>query len=121
LTAILLASDEFFQSAGGANEGFLKLVYNRLFGRDLDDSGRATWLGRLNGGESRQQIADLILQGDEWRGAEVKAYFRQILGREVDESGLASWKANVALLGEEAVIALLSASQEAMSKVVATA
>jgi len=53
----ILASQEFFNDAGGTNQGFVELLYERFLGRAGEASGVSSWVGMLNSGQTRQQVA----------------------------------------------------------------
>ena len=53
----ILASQEFFNDADGTNQGFVELLYERFLGRAGEASGVSSWVGMLNSGQTRQQVA----------------------------------------------------------------
>ncbi len=53
----MTASAEFRNTYGSLNNGqFVDLVYQNVLGRQPDASGRAYWVGRLNGGYARSAL-----------------------------------------------------------------
>jgi len=55
--ATIASSDEFFQRAGGSNDGFVSALYQALLGRAGEAQGMAFWQGRLAAGVSHHDIA----------------------------------------------------------------
>lgn len=56
LIADLGSSAEFWNQAGGTNEGFVRLVYERILKREASNGDVAYWAGRLQAGESRRAL-----------------------------------------------------------------
>ncbi|HEX5442235.1 MAG TPA: DUF4214 domain-containing protein, partial [Pirellulales bacterium] len=57
LAASMIASDEFFQAAGGDNQAWVDALYLKLLGREADAGGEAYWLSQLAHGGNRFQLA----------------------------------------------------------------
>jgi hypothetical protein len=90
--AIILGSPEYFQTqARGTNAGFLDALYGDVFSRSVDPSGANTFGSQLAAGISRQQIADQILNSNEYRLDLVESIYSRYLVRDVDPSGLQTW------------------------------
>ena len=83
----LVGSSEFFNQSGGTNAGFVNLAYQRILGRVPDASGVSTFLGLLNSGTSRMQVAEDLLNSGEYRTNTVAFYFSYLLRRVPDSSG----------------------------------
>lgn len=49
-----------------SNEQYINIVYQTLFGRDADASGRATWTSALNNGMSRMSMLDEFINSSEF-------------------------------------------------------
>ncbi|MCR5654253.1 MAG: DUF4214 domain-containing protein [Lachnospiraceae bacterium] len=45
-----------FQNRGFSNEDYVEYLYKAFFGRASDAAGKADWVGRLNGGASREDV-----------------------------------------------------------------
>jgi hypothetical protein len=78
----MISSPEFFLSAGGTNDGYIRQLYLRLLGRQADDSGLAYWTGHLNSGDMGR--ADVVLSfqfSDENRRLLIGDWYEQFLGR----------------------------------------
>jgi hypothetical protein len=45
---------------------FVDILYATFFSREADDAGRDYWLGRLNGGASRMEVANGFIYSQEW-------------------------------------------------------
>jgi Calx-beta domain/Domain of unknown function (DUF4214) len=91
IKAALLATDEYFQQGGGTDEGFLETLYQKAFGRSIDNGGRATFSQALASGITRRQIAETIYASTEYRQKLVRGFFQQILNREAGAGEIAFW------------------------------
>ncbi len=85
--ADIVGSPEFFAQAGGTNAGFVNLTYQRILGRVPDTSGVSTFLGLLNAGATRAQVAGSLLNSGEYRAITVTFYFTYLLHRVPDSGG----------------------------------
>ncbi len=74
---------------GNPNELWLLQVYQDLLQRPIDPVGLGFWEGQLNGGATRQQVAQQIQQSREFANVRVQALFQHYLGRAADANGLA--------------------------------
>ncbi len=74
-------------------------LYEAFFLRTPPDADREFWVGRLNGGQSLNAIADIFAGGDEFQatygaldnGQFVQLVYNNVLGRPADAAGLAHW------------------------------
>ena len=87
----VVGSTEFFNEAGDTNSGFVDLAYQRILGRAPDASGVSTFLGLLNSGVARMQVAYDLLISSEYRSDTVVFYFNYLLDRVPDPSGLSTF------------------------------
>jgi len=90
LQAELISSQEYFQLAGGTNQGFVNRAYQDLFGRAADPGSQA-WVNQLNSGRSRRDLALDLARSDEGRNAEVSLAYTSYLRRTADAGGLSYW------------------------------
>ena len=65
IRAAILASDEYFQRAGGTERGFLEALYHDVLGRGIDVTGAANWRYALGSGTTRQELAGDVLASPE--------------------------------------------------------
>ena len=79
----------FDNTTGTPNQKFVNEVYRDLLGRKTDGSGLAYWVGQLNQGVSRAQVASDIENSDEYRTIQVESLYGQFLHRAADPGGLA--------------------------------
>ncbi|QYG93760.1 DUF4214 domain-containing protein [Iamia sp. SCSIO 61187] len=88
----LLATDEFYEREGGASPaGFVQALYNSVLDRAPDEEGSAYWLGRLETGATRAQVAHgFVFSGDRLALVIEDAYDR-VLGRTADSGGRTYW------------------------------
>jgi hypothetical protein len=87
----LLASDEFFQAAGGSNEGFLQRTYQDILNRGVDPAGDAAFGAELAQGASRGVVAQQIVTSIEAEQIKVAGFYQEILSRPADSAGLNYW------------------------------
>jgi hypothetical protein len=113
LRSFLVGSNEYFRLKGGTNEGFVDAAFQDLFGRAPDPAGRAYWLGRLEAGTTRTQLADTFQASSEGRRLRVRLIFATYLDRLPDPSGLDYWMRKLASgTSEERVITTISGGTE---------
>lgn len=72
----------------GTNERFVAAAYRTLLHREQDPNGAAFWLGVLNQGISRQDVALGFQQSKEFRVNLVWNFYRRFLERIADDFGL---------------------------------
>lgn len=113
LRSFLVGSNEYFQRKGATNASFVDAAYQDLFGRDADAAGRAYWIGRLEAGTSRTQLANTFQASTEGRRLRVRLIFATYLDRLPDPNGLAYWMGRLASgTSEERMIATISGGTE---------
>jgi hypothetical protein len=89
--AILMGSQEYFNRAGGTNQGWLTAAYRDVFGRPLDPAGQSTFLPQLNAGVSREVVAGQLLASPEYQSGVVRLVFQQFLGRQPTAAELSTY------------------------------
>jgi hypothetical protein len=100
--------------AGSAAEvSFVSALYSTLLGRIADTAGLEYWIGLLDGGATRQQIAQGIWDSPEHLGLEVDQFYTTYLHRAAEAYGRGYWT-NAFLYGasEERVIEGILTSAE---------
>ncbi len=116
--AAIIGSFEFFQNAGGTNEGFLQSLYQNVLNRPIDASGHGFRTQELNAGISRTVVAYEVLTSTEYRSDLVKSYYEQFLNRSPDAAGLSMWTDQLAKGSlDQLVIAKIIGSQEYQSRI----
>ncbi|MEX0714705.1 MAG: DUF4214 domain-containing protein, partial [Pirellulales bacterium] len=88
--ARIIASDEFYQSAGGTDADWVAALYQNLLNRSALPAEIDFWTGRL-AATSRAQVVMGFVTSDEHRGGHVQAWYTSYLGRPIDAAGLAHW------------------------------
>ncbi|MDZ4780852.1 MAG: DUF4214 domain-containing protein, partial [Planctomycetia bacterium] len=82
VVANIIASAEFFASAGGTNTLWVTELYRRLLGREPDAAGLDYWTTRLSSGQlSRQQVVFGFTRSDENFRNLITGWYQQYLGR----------------------------------------
>lgn len=90
IEAAVLGSDEYVSTvASGKADGFLAALYSDLLGRPIDESGALGFGNLLATGASRTQVAELILDSQEYHARIVQQLYQALLGRSADADGLA--------------------------------
>ena len=113
LAADLVVSDEYFKRAGGTNPLWVDALYHDLLGRQADTQGESFWVGQLNAGVSRADVADGFANAGERRRQQVSDDYPRLLGRAADPGGLDYWMAQFAQgATDEDLISGLIASTE---------
>jgi hypothetical protein len=88
LQALILGSTEYFGNHGSDNNKFLISLYQDLFHRTIDESGRQFWLGKLNTGLSRADLAKIFVTTPEAFSTLVKGTFQKYLHHDPDGTTL---------------------------------
>jgi hypothetical protein len=86
-----VSSPEYFQFQGGTNKGYVLGLYRDVLGRTASPDELNGWVGLLEAGGSRQDVAQGFLTSTEYRANLVAAYYQLYLGRQADTDGLAVW------------------------------
>jgi virginiamycin B lyase len=111
--AAMAGSPEFFQNAGGTNQGFVTALYSDLLHRAPDPGGQAMVLAALSGGVSRQAVAAAVLSSPEFYADLVSSLYGQFLQRAPDSFGFnLSMQALGNGFSEEGLIAVFLGSDE---------
>jgi hypothetical protein len=76
--------------SAGANSAYVCALYQSLLHRPADAGGLALFVGKLNGGASRAQVAASILGSAEYEAVLVQGWYQSLLGRPADPTGLST-------------------------------
>ncbi len=113
LAALLYASSEFFDRAGGGTiPGYVDAVYLNALERPADASGRAYWIGRLQAGGPRTRIARQFFLTVESNARRVDALYLKLLNRASDAAGRAYWAQRLVREDDLVLAGLLTSSGE---------
>jgi N-acetylneuraminic acid mutarotase len=88
MAATIIGSAEFYNKAGGTDQGFLTALYQDALHRPIDPSGQAAFSQALASGTSRTQVAAAVLSSTEYRQNLVEGYYVSYLRRPADPGGL---------------------------------
>lgn len=77
----LCANDEFYTRSGSSTAGYVERLFNKLLGRPSDPTGKAYWVGVMNGGATRYQLAGKFIHDQEYCSKFVDAQFHKLLRR----------------------------------------
>jgi hypothetical protein len=113
IEAAMVDSPEFFQDAGGTNQGLVAALYGDLLHRGPDPGGQAIAVTALNEGVSRQAVAAAMLSSDEFYLDLVTNLYTLFLQRQPDPFGFnLSRQALRNGFSEEGLVAVLVGSDE---------
>lgn len=116
--SLILGSTEYYNKAGGTNDGFLQKLYQDVLHRDVDDVGKAYFKAWMAAGISRATVAHAVLKSFEADREVVEATFEHWLDREPDESGRFYYTAQLQVGVPDARVSIaLAASEEYYSHV----
>lgn len=73
------------------NESYVTRLYLDLLGRAPDAGGLAYWLGQLQAGASRTQVALGFEASPEYQTREIQQLYQELLGRPADQQGLSTF------------------------------
>jgi hypothetical protein len=72
---------------------FVTSLYRKLLNRSPDPGGYANWISRLQSGGSPQEVANGLLNSEEFFRAYAKNLYEKYLRREPEEAGWNNWTA----------------------------
>ncbi|WP_426594185.1 DUF4214 domain-containing protein [Cellulomonas sp. McL0617] len=108
-----IASDEYWAAAGGTSADWVRALYADVLGRNAGDSEVAAWVGQLNGGATRAQVAMGFLLSTEYLSTVVEGYYWWLLGRGLDPTGRSAWVSAIQQgARDEQIIGGIIASEE---------
>ena len=90
LEATITSSQEYFQRAGGTNDGFLSMLYQNALSRAIDSVGQSLGSQALNNGASLMDVADVVFTSQEGLQDLVESDYNQFLHRTADPAGLSA-------------------------------
>jgi hypothetical protein len=106
MAAAVAGSPEFYQLAGGTDDGFLDRLYFYALGRAPDADGRAAFSQALAAGLSRTDAAATVLGSEEYRARQAGLRYYAYLDRAPEPGGAEAWAAALGTgLSDEAVLA----------------
>jgi hypothetical protein len=88
LESAIAGSQEYFQRAGGTNNGLLTAVYRDALSRAVDSVGQSLGSQALAGGTSRTALADVVFTSQEGFQHLTQSFYNQFLRRAADSIGL---------------------------------
>lgn len=112
IAADFYGSPEYYSRNGSSDTRFVDSLYENILGRGADPSGAAYWVGTLNRGATRSQVAAGFYGSIESRQGRVHGLYQAILGRRADPAGLASWSEYLIRYGDINLAASLATSAE---------
>ena len=114
----IVSSDEYFSNAGATNSGFLGQLYQELLGRPIDPGALNYFLQFLQTGHTRQQVADQVMNSQEYLANVVQNLYEDLLNRPADSGELTFFVGFLANGGtDEGAIALIVIGDEYFYKV----
>jgi len=80
-------------SSYSGNGAFVCALYVDILGRAPDSGGLNSWVGALNSGTSRTQVAYAIANSNEYRTDFIQTDYQIFLNRSADAGGMSTWLA----------------------------
>jgi Repeat of unknown function (DUF5650)/Domain of unknown function (DUF4214) len=74
-----------------ATQRYVAAVYQDVLGRPVDSVGLDYWVGQLDGGVARMNVAQRLVTSAEYYAKVIGPAYQQYLGRPADAQGLAYW------------------------------
>ncbi len=116
IAAFFLASDEYYDAAGGTNDAYIRTLYLAILDRPVDGDGLEYWVGRLDTGTSRTVLSRLLYLSMENGRQRVDSLYRAVLDRGADASGREYWAGQLVDGHALDLTARLVASQEYLDR-----
>jgi hypothetical protein len=91
LTIDLCTGSEFWTLSGQTNTGYVQRLYQTLLQRSADQDGLNYWVGQLNGGMTRADVAARFIDGDEFHGIFIDDDYLALDDRPSDGDGWTYW------------------------------
>jgi hypothetical protein len=111
--ASFTSSAEYYQQAGGSDQGWVDALYHDMLGRSPDAAGEANWLQALASGGSHFNVAFAVATSVEHESIVVAADYQRYLGRNANTAEVSSWVNQLQHgMSSEEVAAAFVASQE---------
>lgn len=117
MEAGFIASQEYFNKAGGTNSGWVRKLYQHVLNRQPNPGDVNHWVRQLNQGATRRSVAMGFLMSTENLTTVVDGYYQELLGRRIDASGRVAWVKRLQSGGRvEQIIGGIVSSQEYWNK-----
>ena len=111
--ALVIASDEFFDRAGGTNGDWIQAVYISVLGRTADPAGSAYWLSALASGVTRDQVSLEFTAGAERESARIEGDYSQVLDEPTTAQSTTYWLSQLKFgATNEDIIGLMAATDD---------
>ena len=92
----VLSSAEYFSKTGGTNTLYIQQMYRDVFRRNVDSSGLAYWVGQLDAGKSRANVATRFMAEAEGKRKIVGDIYLRFLRREPTTAEATGWVNQIA-------------------------
>lgn len=90
LESAIVGSPEYFQRAGGTNNGFLTTAYRDVLSRSIDAVGQSLGSRALSGGASIDKVAEAIFTSQEGLQDLVQSFYSQFLHRSAESTAVSA-------------------------------
>jgi hypothetical protein len=97
----VLASSEYYRHHGSSRAGYVSGLYDDVYGRTADATGKAYWTKSLAAGRSRSSVARAFLFAPEGRRAVVRDVYDDYLGRSLAFTEADYWATRLARQNDE--------------------
>lgn len=92
----VLSSSEYYAKTGGTNTLYIQQMYRDVFRRNVDSSGLAYWVGQLNAGKTRANVATRFMAEAEGKRKIVGDIYLRFLRREPTTAEATGWVNQIA-------------------------
>jgi hypothetical protein len=89
--SIIGSVEYFYVRGGGTDQGWENTMYNDVFNRPIDPTGKATIDTSLKKGETRLDIGRKVFASDEFRFDFINGLYMRFLGRPAEQAGINQW------------------------------
>ncbi|WP_281991690.1 DUF4214 domain-containing protein [Aquimarina aggregata] len=114
------SGEDFWNRSNQNNTDFIKRLYKKLLNKNPDNDGLQYWSNRLNNGEPRYSIANLIISSDDFLRRFINEQYKIIFERSGENSGVDYWKNEMKNgLNQQGLIITFLISEEYWNKVIA--
>jgi len=90
-----IASPEYYANSGGTDQGWITKLYQHVLNRGPSSADIQGWMGALQRGANREQVAMGFLLSSENLGTVVNDQYLNLLGRGIDPTGRQGWVAAI--------------------------
>ncbi|MDQ3813269.1 MAG: DUF4214 domain-containing protein [Armatimonadota bacterium] len=109
----IVSSDGYFKAAGGSNDKYVAKLFQNLVGRAPDPKEELpSAVDFLAQGGSRQDLAKILAENEQFRANQVQSLYQKLLGRAASEAEVSAGAESLNAAGLDALaVAIVSSEQ----------